>query len=459
MRIFEASKRAGILSRLLPTALVLPALCLPLAAQPLRVEQVLRTSAAKAEQENTRVPVLEAQVRLLKSLAKRRLEFRPNLGVFSFSNPLLLAATIGSGLTYQNSRVSPQTMEAATYDLLAARIARERAKVRAQIDGARSFFDLLEKQEFEKARCEASALRQQQQQRIKVGLQSGAITALDVANFQGVVLDAEGACSDARAQRKLASYRLAYVLGQDEANNEPVAEPEFKLADYKQPIPVENVFHEMAFKFRKDLQWIDREIAATGFSAKPSVKSWLKSAPAMLDYRYVSKTAQGAQSVNTLLGGNTVHMQLPWSIPLTKSTEKDSEQVLAAARILALEAEASVQRREIRHEINALIVEAQTARERIDLAHRKRDLAVESQELLAARVGAGLSGDALMAAPAFEAAVKDSEATLQLANHHWRAALYSLYVACGVHEQPEAALAAITSSNNDKVSGGGGGGQ
>src|SRR5262245_7952942 len=94
--------------RFLAAAIALPILSLPLAAQPLRVEEVLRSSAAKVEKENTRVPLLEAHVQLLKSMAKRRLEFRPNLGLFSFSNPLLLAATIGSGLTYANSRVSPQ---------------------------------------------------------------------------------------------------------------------------------------------------------------------------------------------------------------------------------------------------------------------------------------------------------------------------------------------------------------
>lgn len=429
---------------------------LPLAAQPLRVEQVLKESATKVEKENTRVPVLEAQLQLLKSMAKRRLEFRPNLGLFSFSNPLLLAATVGSGLTYQNSRVSPQTLEAAMHDLLAARIARERTKVRAQIEAARTFFDLLEKQEFEKARCDASSLRQQQQQRVREGMQNGVITALDVANFQGVVLEAEGACSEARAQRRLASFRLAYILGQDEPSKEPVAEPEFKLASYNQPVPVENVFHEMAFKFREDLQWIDRELATLKQTAKPSVKSWLASAPAMLDYRYVSKTAQGAQSVNTLLGGNTVHLQLPWSIPLTRNNEREAEQILAAARILALESEAGAQRREIRQEINALVVEAQAARERIELAKRKRDLAVESQQLLAARVGAGLTGEAVLSAPAVEAAVRDSEATLALANYHWKAALYSLYVACGAHEQPEAALAAV-STTTERVSGGGGG--
>ncbi len=441
------------------TAVLLPMLCLPLMAQPLRVEEVLRTSAMKAERENTRVPVLEAQMQLLKAMAKRRLEFRPNLGLFSFSNPLLLAATIGSGLTYANSRVSPQTLEAAAHDLLAAKIARERGKVRAQLDAARSFFHLLEAQENEKARCDASSLRKEQQNRLQQGLLAGGLTVLDVANFKNVVLDAEGACSEAKTQRKLASFRLAYVIGQDEPNKEPVAEPEFKLADYNQPVPVENVFQEMAFRFREDLQWIDREIAGLKKTAKPSVKSWLASAPAMLDYRYVSKTAQGAQSVNTLLGGNTVHFQMPWSFPLTKTGEKDAEQILAAARILSLEAEAGVQRREIRQEVNALVVEAQAARGRIELARRKRDLAIESQELLTARVNAGLAGsDALLSAPALEAAVRESEAGLQLANYHWKAAVYSLYVACGAHQQPEAALAAVT-TNSDRTVGGGGGGQ
>jgi outer membrane protein TolC len=458
VRKIELQNRGGCgLSRILSTALVLPILCLPLAGQPLRVEQVLRSSAAKVERENTRVPLLEANMQLLKSMAKRRLEFRPNLGLFSFSNPLLLAATIGSGLTYQNSRVSPQTLEAATHDLLAARIALERSKVRAQIDAARSFFDLVEKQETEKARCEASSLRQQQQQSVRLGLVNGSLTALDVASFQNVVLDAEGGCSDARSQRKLASYRLAYVLGEDEISTDPVAEPEFKLADYRQPVPVENVFHEMAFRFREDLQWIDREIASLKQTAKPTVKSRLASVPASIDYRFVSKTAQGAGSTNYLLGGNTVHLQLPWSIPLTKTNEREAGQILAAARILALEAEARSQRREIRQEVNAMVVEAQAARERIELAGRKRDLAVESRQLLAARVEAGLTGgDALLSTPAFEAAVRESEASVNLANSHWKAALYSLYVACGVHEQHEAALAAVNVTT-DRVSGGGGG--
>ncbi len=458
MRKVETRNGVGCgLSRLLSTAIVLPILCLPLAGQPLRVEQVLKSSASKVERENTRVPLLEANLQLLKSMAKRRLEFRPNLGLFSFSNPLLLAATIGSGLTYQNSRVSPQTLEAAAHELLAARIGLERSKVRAQIDAARAFFDLLEKQESEKARCDASALRDRQERTVRQGLVSGSLTALDVASFRNVVLDAEGACSEAKAQRKLASFRLASVLGDEEAAAEPAADPEFKLADYRQPVPVENVFHDMAFRFREDVQWIDREIASLKQSAKPTIKSRLAAVPASIDYRYVSKTAQAASSAGTLLGGNTLHLQMPWAIPLTKTNEREAEQTLSAARILALEAEARTQRREIRQEINAMVVEAQAARGRIELARRKRDLAVESQQLLAARVEAGLTGgDALLSTPALEAAVRESESTINLANNRWKATLYSLYVACGVREQHEAALAAVTVPS-DRVVGGGGG--
>ena len=412
---------------------------LPAAGQPLKMEQALSMATARVEREDSRLPLLEAQVRLLNSMAKRRFEFRPNLGLFSFSSPAILAATIGSGLVYQNSRVSPQTLQAATYDLLSARIARERAKVRGQIEAARTFFSLVEKQELEAARCDAAALRQRQQQQVGQSVKSGDLTALDLASFQHVAIDAEWVCTEARTERKMAALKLAAVLGRDDPDFGPVAQPELRLASHTQALPTENAFHQMALKFREDMQWIDRELLNLKKPVKRTMRSRLSGVPGSVDYRYVTHTA-GSRTPDFLLGGNTVHLQLPWNVPLTKSTERDAEQLLAAARIEALESEAIVQRREMRQEVNSLVVEAQAAKERIELARRKRDLTRESHELLAARVQGGLSGDVTLSMAALEAAEQASESSLLIANQHWRAALYSLYVACGIHERPEVAM-------------------
>ena len=89
------------------------------------------------------------------------------------------------------------------------------------------------------------------------------------------------------------------------------------------------------------------------------------------------------------------------------------------------------------------MVELEAAKERIDLAQRKREISLENQELMAARVNGGFAGNGVISTLAMEAAQRESEAGLQMAAGHWRTMLYSLYVACGIHQHPESALEEI----------------
>lgn len=80
---------------------ILGAACILPAApptRPLSLAEALQAAVARATAENSRSEVAASQLRVLEAANKWKVELRPSLGIFSFSNPALFAATLGSSL-------------------------------------------------------------------------------------------------------------------------------------------------------------------------------------------------------------------------------------------------------------------------------------------------------------------------------------------------------------------------
>ena len=119
-----------------------------IATAKLRFAEVLQKATARARTEDARIEMANGNLKLLEALGKWRIELRPSLGLFAFSNPMLLATNLGSSLLL-NRRTAPtaHALQGARFDALAAEVQAESLRVRTRIEAAHCYFDLLAKQQ------------------------------------------------------------------------------------------------------------------------------------------------------------------------------------------------------------------------------------------------------------------------------------------------------------------------
>ena len=117
-------------------------------AQPVHLREVMEAAGRYASTEEARLQLLRSQAKFLETQNKTRVELRPSLGLLSFTNPLLLAANLGSSLTIgKRGAPTPAALQSAWFDVLTAELSAEHARTEAQAAAARAFYALLEKQE------------------------------------------------------------------------------------------------------------------------------------------------------------------------------------------------------------------------------------------------------------------------------------------------------------------------
>jgi len=216
-----------------------------LGAQALTLDEALRAAAQKAELEDSAVPLSQAHLQHLESLSKRKFEFRPQIGLLSFSNPAILASSLGLGFLagFQNAP-SKFAMQNARLDVALAQLSLDRAKLRAQIETVQRFLDLLEKQQVASQVCAASRETETRLTKINTLIQHHMLTAIDRVSHQQEALDRRGECSQAELQRKLASLQLALYVGGSTARADlRVLDPISPGLNLEQPLPsVETLF-------------------------------------------------------------------------------------------------------------------------------------------------------------------------------------------------------------------------
>src|SRR5437870_1648305 len=128
---------------------VIAALAAPaFAGNPLTFSEVLRRAVTRVQWESARTSLAQANLKYLETQSKMKWELKPQLGLFSFSNPALLATSLGLSLLGNRGQIPSQwSWQTARFDALEAEVAEHQATVEAQGQAGRLFFDALAKQE------------------------------------------------------------------------------------------------------------------------------------------------------------------------------------------------------------------------------------------------------------------------------------------------------------------------
>ena len=412
--------------------------------QPVRLREVMEAAGRYASTEEARLQLLRSQAKFLETQNKTRVELRPSLGLLSFTNPLLLAANLGSGLTIgKRGAPTPAALQSAWFDVLTAEMSAERARTEAQAAAARAFYALLEKQEFAAQTESLLAARRTHANGADNLLKVARITALDKLAIDAQLVDAESEAFEAESARGMAAMELAALIGRSgEGTDLRVAdEPEALPAGPVIPASTGALF-ERALQRRPDVQVLRERIdslRARRSSRIPTPQS------VQAGYGYVAGVPGGVSrsAESFLLGGNTARVDLGFAISLRNTGEKEAMQELMDARASLLEAEMAAMERRVRAEVFAARAAIEASERRLAAARRKVELASQAEAMITARAAGGLAdANAQMAS---RQAVHQAQAEFVRAQCLRKAGLLTLMVMCGFEgESPAARLQALT---------------
>jgi outer membrane efflux protein len=419
----------------------LSAVILPAPRGEISLEEVLSAAARKREREAADIEAAQAQVRLLESANRRRFDLKPELGLVSFSNPLLLATSMGfSLLSGSPSNATRFALETARVDLLLADESGRRAALRRRILVSRQYFELAEKQQAAARVCGSVPDLEAGRPRVHAMAGAGKLTAVDELRFEQEILERRTGCVQAREQRGAAALLMATTAGLTELDPQ-VAEPG-EVADFDEGLPQLDVLVRIAFAHRPERTMVEDEMAAVRTQVASQHKNWL---PALqVGFSRLSNTT-AINNGDSLLGGNIVHPGMIFNIPLRDTGERAAERELIAARVRRLDTELGTIEEDILTELANARLRAGAAAERLHIARQRLELASRSRELVAVRFENGLSGPEELFAAERDESLRGLEA--MQAGYESTASLHSIVVLCGVSRLPPSERRLVFAAN------------
>lgn len=376
------------------TAVVFALACpLACAADLIRLHQAVEAAVARADRDTSGESAAKAQLNLLRSLDRTKVELRPQIGIFSFSQPSLVATSAGAGVVVSRRTAPGQpALQGAELDVIAAEIAHKRERLRVEIDTAREFFELVARQEHADRTCgNLQEAKRRQVEMVKL-VKNAKLTAIDLTRFDEQVLERQLDCVDAETQRKLAAIQLATLMGSaDRSGDMRVDDVDLPVAGPDRPLPPPDKLFELAMSYRTEPAMLRDQI--TAIAPKSEATSRLRPDVISAGFYRVQESSKftSASTPNYLLGGNTVRAEATWAVPLRNTGEQPAAKSVLEARVHALEAQLEALRDEIRNQLAAVHVLASASLEKLPVARRKMELANKSRVLLTTRFQTGLS--------------------------------------------------------------------
>jgi outer membrane protein TolC len=413
-----------------------------------RLEEVLRAAETKAKIEDARLDLAQSTLKFLDTQNRWRFEFRPSVNLFAFSNPALLATSLGSGLLF-NRRTAPgfAAMDGARFDTLAAEVHAETLRVRVRLEAAQQYFDLLEKQQIAKLAAEVLSRRKDSGKDVARLLQASRITAADSLSYEQELLDLEWQWLSAESERKAAVARLRSIIGADDQivdfDVEDVAVR--TVADGAAVPPLDELVR-LALTHRGESKLLREKVHSLATQKSKGKRAAVETAGA--GYAYINNSTGVANAMNgNILGGNTGRGDITLNIPLRNNGERAAHEQVTQARIRLLELEIAAMEDSVRQQVAILQDEAAASAERLRLASRRLELARKSAEVQRARADHGLAS--MTAAWAADAAVLSAESAYTRAAYGRISRSFALRVVCGTDAAGVAGEQILHSGNSE----------
>lgn len=394
---------------------------------PWRLRQVLRLAADRVDNEDRSVQNARLELQMLEALSRTRIEFRPQLNVLAFSNPLFLAANLASGFSVnRRTAPSPVNMELARFAVVEAEVGHARRRIDAQIDTTHQFLALAESQDVAARACSGVGMRNRDGQKVKVLLSLKRITRLDAIRFEQEVTALEGDCLEANAQADTAAVALKRLVGIEfPARQVLVATDDLVQFSDSSVLPESSELVKTVFESQSEFRLISQHIS--NLTSAPSDR---KVRVESLSSGYSYHRQKGLSNVmkGILLSGNAGSQDSGFLISFRNTGERSATYAFLQARLDRLDHEFDDLKRTVAHEIEDNEQRVTLSAARVRLAQKKEVLASELHRATVQRVQVGLQGasDELWASR--DAARAEAEsAHLQL---EWKRSFFTVVALC-----------------------------
>ena len=382
---------------------------------------------------------------MLEALSRTRVEFRPQLNIFAFSNPLFLAANLASGFSVNHRTApSPINMELARFAVVEAEVGHARRRIDAQIDTTHQFLALAESQDVAARACSGLGMRNRDGQKVKVLLSLKRITRLDAIRFEQEVAALEGDCLEANAQAETAAVALQRLVGVEFPSQQvQVATDDLIQFSDSNALPESSELAKTVFESQSEFRLISQHIS--NLTATPSDrKVHLESLST--GYSYLDNRQKGISNVmkGVLLGGNAGGQDGGFLISFRNTGDRSASYAFLQARLNRLDRDFADLKRTVTHEIEDNEQRVTLSAARLRLAQKKELLAGELQRATVQRVQVGLQGAADELWASRDAARAEAEsAHLQL---EWKRSFFTVVALCDPQKLDPATLLSRTAN-------------
>jgi outer membrane protein TolC len=358
-------------------------------AQPLTLDEVVSRAVKRANgRETARVSAAIASEQYLESQSKFHFELRPRAGLMAFSNPALLASSLGVGMLLGSNRASSWALQNARLDAIAAEIGAQRATMAAEREALGQYFALLQKQKAADAIGDLLEQRRTRLKSVSEKAKAAEATAIDAAVLETGVITLETQLEEAETQEQMAAAALGELLGSSEGE-------ELRVADFEVPeheIPSIEVLYSAATK-KGGSRVALREKLDAEKKRIPRVRPISVTSPSA-GYAHIDdhgRSGVGLGPGGSLLGGNTASLDLGLQIFPGAKAENAAVATAISARISALESELADLDGSLRSNLDTLRLLVVSTRRKAERAARKLELADRIQRLTSLRERSGLA--------------------------------------------------------------------
>jgi len=365
--------------------------------EPLRLWDLVRRASDYVAGKDTSVATARLELEMLEALGRTHVDFRPQLSILSFSNPIFLAASLGASISVnRRTSPSPTTLELARFALVEAEVGRAQAVIASRTETVEQFFAMAEAQELAASACRLWDTRTRDRDKILSLVSQNRIIKLDVIRFEQDATALESECVEAREQLHLIATSLARLIGLREAL------PQFQVDTAGLPevpkgeLPTSNELIVAAVDSQAEFSRISEHISALA-TAGTKRKFHFDSFNA--GYGYLKNVRRSDFANQYLLGGNVGRLDTGFYLPLRNTGVEAANHSFLQSRFDRLQQELNDLKLTVEHKIEDNIHRAAVAADRLRLSKRKQQLANELRALTAERTQAGLqpSSDELWA--------------------------------------------------------------
>jgi hypothetical protein len=386
-------------------------------------------AASNIDRQDDSVRNARLELEMLQAMNKTHIELHPQLSIFSFSNPLLLAATIGSSLSI-NRRTAPPpvNLALARIAVVDAEIRHANSRVNAEIESAHQFFALAEAREFAAISCAMWHDQSSGREQLERFVSAKRRTRLDAIRFDQETAVLESTCVEARADVQTAALELVRLVGASASADKVAITTDDLVRDRANTeLPAVDDLVKKAFDSREDLSSLSHhvsELAETRPARRPQLDSL------SLGYGYLKNSENGAQQISKeyLLGGNVGHLEGGFYLPLRKTGIDAATTAFLQAKFNETQRNLEDLKVSLRRAVAINVQRSALASARLRIARKKQALAQELHQLTTVREGRGLQAesDELWAKRDADRATAEA----QRAELEWKQSVFTVLAIC-----------------------------